>query len=258
MISLSKSFNLIRKFTILVLVLSFATTGMAKAGIATEMVEVGEEDREVLEQCLIGLEECVDEKEKLAGEAKDLKSRLGKLMSELTQQKEEKAKLKDKIASLKDNEKTLEDRIKDLKKQVSEKKVIEIVKEVPAKSSGVLKAKTEDDTTCVACKTVDVVGRGLGGIVATPVGAVVGTLRGATNKSIEYSNKGSKALGNNIPGQLIGKLGGGALGFVAGAVSGIFKGLFHGLWYGVSRPFSNKSFSTEGKFATEYDPYKIF
>jgi hypothetical protein len=94
-------------------------------------------------------------------------------------------------------------------------------------------------------------------LVSTPLGAVAGTLRGATFKGLEYSDSASSKAANNIPSVFVTKVGGLIVGNVLGAVTGLVRGVIDGVRYGFSEPYSTKSVSLEGRFASDWDPYSI-
>lgn len=230
------------------LVLSFIFPAQVLAGANTKMVEVGTEEREALEECMVGLEECIEEKDRIET---SLKSRIDDLLAQLNQIKSSNSSLQKQVGDLRSDNSVLARKIDELKTSVTEKKEVRTettTKEV--KTSKVKSAKTEDGTFCLACK----VGNVIGPVFAMPIGAVVGTVRGATNQGVSLADKGSDALGESLPGQLVGKIGGGAVGAVFGAVAGMFKGLFNGIRYGFTRPFSAESFSLAGDYATGFDP----
>lgn len=230
------------------LIINFIVPLKALAGANTKLVEVGSEEREALEECMVGLEQCIEEKDKME---KTLKSRIDDLLTELSGVKAENTDLKKQISVLQSDNSLLVKKIEELKKSVAEKK--EPVQPSPKKEE-VKKVKASEGSTgktgfCLACK----VGNVIGPIAAVPIGAVAGTVRGATNKSAALADKSSEALGNSLPGQLTSKVGGGLIGAVFGAVTGLFKGIFNGFRYGLTDPFSAESFSLAGDFK-DYNP----
>ncbi|MCE2928237.1 MAG: hypothetical protein LW817_01230 [Candidatus Caenarcaniphilales bacterium] len=235
---------MIKKFSLFVLALILSSAIPAHAGVMTRMVEVGEQDRKANEECLVGLEECVKDKERLRMEADDMKSRLQKLLGELTNTRRANQELQSQVSQLQGDNDLLAKKIDELKANVNcpppeaPKKVAEAPKKVEAPK--VEEAKSIVD--CPACSLLHVVGP----IFSTPVGTVVGTVRGAGSKASELAGKSDNAIV---------KVGGGVFGLISGAVTGVFKGFFNGLVYGVTKPFSAESFSTG---PAPYDPYKFF
>jgi LytS/YehU family sensor histidine kinase len=96
-----------------------------------------------------------------------------------------------------------------------------------------------------------------GPIIAMPIGAVSGLVRGTLSKSSEYADSFSKELGDGLPGRAIGVPTGFVTGAVAGSATGVLKGLYTGLVLGVIDPLSARSASVDGK-VLDYEPYTIF
>jgi len=245
---MNKINKLVKLSVCALLALNFIFPAQVLAGVVTNMVEVGTEEREVIEECMVGLEECIDEKDRIEI---TLKSRIDQLMAQLNQIKSSNSNLQKQVGDLRSDNSVLARKIDELKISVTEKKeVAKTTKVITKKAAKTTEARTATTHFCLACK----VGHVIGPVLAIPVGAVVGTVRGATNMGVEFSDKGSDALGESLPGQLVGKIGGGAIGAVFGAVAGMFKGLFNGIRYGFTRPFSTESFSIDGDYATDFDP----
>lgn len=245
---MNKIKKLVKLSVCAMLALNFVFPAQVLAGANTKMVEVGTEEREALEECMVGLEECIEEKDRIET---TLKSRIDELMAQLNKIKSDNSNLQKQVGDLRSDNSVLARKIDELKTSVTEKKEVKTEKIAKTKPSSTVKsAKTSDGTFCLACK----VGNVIGPVFAMPVGAVVGSVRGATNKGVEYSDKTSDALGESLPGQLVGKIGGGAVGAVWGAVTGMLKGLYNGVRYGFTRPFSAESFSLAGDYATGFDP----
>jgi len=225
------------------LVLNFALPMQVLAGASTKMVEMGSEERQALEECMVGLEECIEDKERIQS---SLNSRINDLMAQINQFKSENSNLQKQVGDLRMDNTVLVKKIEELKTSVTEKVVTEAPKPVKETKS----AKESGSGFCLACK----VGNVIGPVVALPIGAVAGTVRGAANKGTAAADKGSEIMGESLPGQLAGKLGGGILGTVYGAVTGLFRGLYNGLRYGFTRPFSAESFSLADEFVAGFNP----
>ena len=58
-------------------------------------------------------------------------------------------------------------------------------------------------------------------------------------------------------GEAFGKVGGLGVGSVTGALSGAVKGFANGLVLGYKHPFSAESFSLDGDFIGDFDPYNF-
>lgn len=227
----------------MLLVINFAIPMQVLAGTSTKMVEMGSEERQALEECMVGLEECIEDKERIQS---SLNSRINDLMTQINQFKSENSNLQKQVSDLRMDNTVLVKRIEELKTSVAEKVATEAAK--PVKETK--KVKESGSGFCLACK----VGNVIGPVVALPVGAVAGTVRGAANRGTAYADKGSEIMGESLPGQVTGKLGGGILGTVVGAVTGLFRGLYNGLRYGFTRPFSSESFSLAGEFIDGFNP----
>jgi regulator of replication initiation timing len=234
--------GMLKKLCSPLLILSFIFNYLpARAGVMTKLVEVDKQEPKV--DCCPELDECEAENEKLVSQNNDLKSRIQKLMGELTEVREENLQLKRENSEL-------TTKLEELRKSVVTKKevVTEEVKPVVKKEPS--KYAKKDSGTCLACH----VGNLIGPVFSTPVGGVIGTVRGSVTKGSQYANSASDAMGGSLPAKVVGNLGGGIFGLVTGAVSGLVKGIVNGVRYGFTRPFSAESFSAEGPFA-EFDTY---
>lgn len=232
---------MLKKVSSLLLVLLMFSYLPAQAGVMTKLVEVEKEER-VVDTCCPDLEDCEEENDRLKSQNNDLKSRIQTLMGELTTVRDENVRLK------KENS-DLTQKLDALRRSVTKK---EVTKEVTKEVVTPVKARyaKKDTGTCLACK----VGNVIGPAFATPVGAVMGTVRGSVTKGSQYANGASEAMGGSLPAKVVGNVGGGLFGFVTGAVTGLLKGIVNGVRYGFTRPFSPESFSTAGEFA-DYDTF---
>jgi regulator of replication initiation timing len=228
---------MIKKFFSVLLVLLLVSSLPAKAGVMTKLVEVDEQEPVVVETCCPELDDCEKQNS-------DLKSRIQKLMGELSTVREENVRLKQENSDL-------TKKLDELRRSVTKKEVVqEVKKEIVQQPVTKAKYAKNDSGTCLACK----VGNVIGPVFATPVGGVMGTVRGSVTKGAQYANGASEAMGGSLPAKVVGNLGGGLFGFLTGAVSGLVKGIVNGVRYGFTRPFSSESFSTAGPFA-EYDTF---
>jgi regulator of replication initiation timing len=230
---------MLKKLSSIALALIIFANLPVQAGVMTRMVEVDKEEPVIANDCCPDLEDC--EKQNA-----DLKSRIQKLMGELSDVRDENARLRQENSELASK---LDQLRKSISKKVVKKK--EVVKEVqkpkPVKSARYAK---KDDGSCLACHVGNVVAP----VFSTPVGAVMGTVRGSVTKGAQYANGASEAMGGSLPAKVVGNLGGGIFGFLTGAVTGLFKGIVNGVRYGFTRPFSPEAFSTAGEFAN-YDTF---
>jgi hypothetical protein len=115
--------------------------------------------------------------------------------------------------------------------------------------------------TAFSARPAFAMGKGIlsvfGPIIAMPIGAVSGLVRGTLSKSSEYADSFSKGLGDGLPGRAIGVPTGFVTGAVTGSVTGVLKGLYTGLVLGVVDPLSARSASVDGK-VLDYEPYTVF
>jgi hypothetical protein len=96
----------------------------------------------------------------------------------------------------------------------------------------------------------------VGPIVGVPVGGIMGLVRGAESKGVEYADTFSKKMGDDLLGKLIGIPTGLIVGHVAGGITGLAKGVVDGVVIGIDDPLSTESASLSGEFL-DFEPYKI-
>lgn len=227
-----------KKLLVLLLV-SLVNIQVVHAGALTKMIEVEPEARQELEANRVKLQQCLDAKAKLSTENSDLKNRIAALMKSVNENKVDTKPYESKIASLTKKNTDLESQLSKLKASLAEKpepkevKLVDVDNETP----------------------IDNI---LWPIVATPIGLVTGTVRGAMNKSMQYTNSAADYMGPSLPGRLIGTIGGMLVGNVTGAVTGLIRGIYDGIVTGYKEPLSSESVSMAGDYASDYDPYEVF
>lgn len=94
-----------------------------------------------------------------------------------------------------------------------------------------------------------------GVLLGTPVSFFTGIARGATRKSIDFTEAiqdgfGRETTFSKIVSYPLGFVSGGLIGGAAGAV----KGVTNGIYYGVKEPFSEENFTVEGDFV-DFEPF---
>lgn len=223
-------------------VISFLLASPVKAGVMSKMVEVDSECSRELDVMRVELDEVKSNNLSLSERINQLLNDNILLTAENKTLKEKNNLLSSQIAVLNQNNQELAVKIEDLKTQVETQTAL-VNAQVTAQQQA---DKSKKDLSNY-----------LWPLVSTPVGAVAGTLRGASIKGIEYSDSVSSNVPDNIPTVFVAKVGGLVLGSVLGAVTGLLKGVVDGLRYGFTEPYSTKSVSLEGKFISNWDPYKM-
>jgi hypothetical protein len=229
------------------LLLSFLLAGPAHAGVMTKMVEVDSECSRELDVMRVELEEVKASNLTLSDRINRLLNDNILLTAENKTLKEKNAVLSSQIAGLKQNNLELASKIQELKSQVEAQAITPSVA-APIQENEDLKNKI------VSKKSVS---NYLWPVVAVPLGAVAGSLRGLAIKGFEYSDTASSNVPKTIPTLLVAKIGGLLIGNIAGAVTGLIRGVVDGVKYGFSDPYSPKSVSLDGDFASDWDPYEI-
>ncbi|MBT6843337.1 MAG: hypothetical protein HOA17_06005 [Candidatus Melainabacteria bacterium] len=117
------------------------------------------------------------------------------------------------------------------------------------KKPAVMTAPKEGHSNNLICKIV-------GTIIALPVGAVSGLIRGSVSKGGEMAVSFSDSIDSDIAGNLVGKPGGVIVGGVSGGLAGLLNGAVTGIRTGWSDPFTKESFSLDGD-TFDYDPFNF-
>jgi hypothetical protein len=229
------------------LLLSFLLARPAHAGVMTKMVEVDSECSRELDVMRVELDEVKANNLNLSDRINRLLNDNILLTAENKNLKEKNAVLITQMAGLKQNNLELASKIQDLKTQV-EAQALTSNLTVPAQEPYELNDKSSSKKSA---------SNFLWPVVSVPLGAVAGTLRGSAAKGIEYSDTASINAPKNIPSLLVAKIGGLLIGNIAGAVTGLIRGVVDGVKYGFSDPYSTKSVSLDGDFASDWDPYEI-
>jgi cell division protein FtsB len=221
----------------------------ARAGVMTKMVEVDSECSRELDVMRVELDETKASNISLSERINKLLNDNIVLTSENKALKEKNAVLSSQIAGLKQTNSELAVKIEELKNQVESQSLAQnqIIQNPPSISE-------DEEVELVSQKHFS---NYLWPFVAVPIGAIAGTLRGASFKSIEYSDNASVKMPDTIPTTFVAKIGGLVLGTLTGAVTGFIKGVVNGVNYGFTDPLSTKSISLDGDFASDWDPYKI-
>jgi len=227
------------KFFILV---SFLLASPVKAGVMSKMVEVDSECSRELDVMRVELDEIKSNNLSLSERINQLLNDNILLTAENKTLKEKNNLLSSQIAVLNQNNQDLAVKIEDLKTQVETQTAL-------ANAQASADQQTE--------KSQKDLSNYLWPLVSVPVGAVAGTLRGANVKGIEYSDSASAKVPDTVPTMFVAKIGGLVVGSVMGAVTGLLKGVVDGLRYGFTEPYSTKSVSLDGKFVSDWNPYKI-
>lgn len=238
-------------FLILVLLINLFITNPVFAGVMTKLVEVDSECSTELEVMRVELDEAKTNNLSLNDRINRLLNDNILLTAENKSLKEKNTVLTMQINSLKLNNADMATKIQELKTQVEEQALARVA---PAKPTSLNINEDEESTEPPENKNLS---NYLWPVVSAPLGAITGTLRGAMNKSIEYADNASIEAPKNLPASLIAKIGGLVVGNITGAVSGLFKGFVNGVRYGFLDPFSAKSVSLDGDYASDWDPYQI-
>lgn len=95
-------------------------------------------------------------------------------------------------------------------------------------------------------------------IAADIAGPLIATPRGFVKGAVIGTNNVADALGDErgIPQNITGVFAGGIVGGISGGIISFFRGHYQAIKYGIKEPFSNKSFSIEGKNFLDYEPFE--
>jgi hypothetical protein len=238
-------------FWVLVLFINLFIANPVFAGVMTKMVEVDSECSTELDVMRVELDEVKASNLSLNDRINRLLNDNILLTAENKSLKEKNAVLTMQISGLKQNNAEMTNKIQELKTQFEAQALAQsaLAKQVSLNSN-------EDEESVEVPKNKNI-SNYLWPVVSAPLGAVTGTLRGAMNKSIEYADNASIEAPKNLPSSLVAKIGGLVVGNIAGAVTGLFRGFVDGIRYGFSDPFSAKSVSLDGDYASDWDPYQL-
>ena len=258
---------MLKKIIVVLAAVSFVSSP-AFAGVANKMTEISHDLRQDLDQAKVYADEYKTLYKEQKEENKKLKSENQSLNTKCNNCIREKASLEGKYNSLSAENKDLNRRVGEWKAKAemsqpktgvatnTTKHASNIHKEDEVHS---LKGRKNSDTDYVY--EAGLFHRFFGTLVGAPVGAVVGSpigaVRGSVSKGIDHADDFSDYLGPGIMGEAFGKVGGLGVGSVTGALSGAVKGFANGLVLGYKHPFSAESFSLDGDFIGDFDPYNF-
>ncbi|MDA0771532.1 MAG: hypothetical protein O3C63_01170 [Cyanobacteria bacterium] len=142
------------------------------------------------------------------------------------------------------------------KAQIEKEVIKPIAKKAPEVKQQVITKKEPVNLAPKGKHSNDLICKIVGTIVALPVGAISGLVRGSVSKGGELAGSFSDSMDSNLAGNLVGKPSGVIVGGVSGALAGLLNGAVTGIRTGWSDPFTKESFSLDGQ-TRDYDPFNF-